>query len=53
MKRPNIFAQNAIVFSLLEPDMEAEVAQISEADLTQAVIEKEEPKVVVKTYGFS
>jgi len=42
------FTQNAIIFSLLEPDMETEVAKLSETEMTKIVIEKEEPKVVVK-----
>jgi hypothetical protein len=47
-EKTKYFAQNAIVFSLLEPDMESEVAKLSEADLTQVVLEKEEPKAIVK-----
>lgn len=47
-EKTKYFAQNAIVFSLLEPDMETEVSKLSDADLTQVVLEKEEPKIVVK-----
>jgi len=42
------FAQNAIIFSLLDPDMETEVAKLTESEMTQIALEKEEPKVVVK-----
>jgi dsDNA-specific endonuclease/ATPase MutS2 len=47
-EKTRYFTQNAIVFSLLEPDMETEVAKLSENEMTQIVLEKEEPKVVVK-----
>jgi hypothetical protein len=47
-EKTRYFTQNAIVFSLLEPDMETEVAKLSETEMTQIVLEKEEPKVVVK-----
>lgn len=47
-EKTRYFTQNAIVFSLLEPDMETEVAKLSETEMTKIVLEKEEPKVVVK-----
>jgi len=47
-EKTRYFTQNAIVFSLLEPDMETEIAKLSEPELAKIVLEKEEPKVVVK-----
>lgn len=47
-EKTRYFTHNAIIFSLLEPDMESEVAKLSATEMTQIVLEKEEPKVVVK-----
>lgn len=46
--KTRFFAQNAMLFPLLSPDLEAEVAKLSEADLSQVAAAKEEPKAVVK-----
>ncbi|HAH22259.1 MAG TPA: DUF2027 domain-containing protein [Prolixibacteraceae bacterium] len=46
--KTRFFVQNAILFPLTGPDMEAEVAKLTVTDLSQIVVEKEEPKVVVK-----
>lgn len=45
-EKTRYFTQNAMVISLLEPDMVSEIEQISEAELTKAILEKEEPKAV-------
>jgi len=42
------FTSNVIISSLLEPDMEAEISKLSEPELTKIVLEKDEPKVIVK-----
>ena len=47
-EKTKYFAQNVLVFSLLEPDLEAEVAKLTEPGLTKIVQEKDEPKVVIK-----
>jgi hypothetical protein len=48
-EKTRYFAQNSIIFSLLEPDMEAEMAKLTEPELSKIVIDKaDEPKVVVK-----
>lgn len=47
-EKTRFFTQNAMLFPLLGPDLEAEVAKLSEADLTQVAAVKEEPKAVVK-----
>ncbi|MBL7970575.1 MAG: DUF2027 domain-containing protein [Prolixibacteraceae bacterium] len=47
-EKTRYFTQNALVISLLEPDLETEVAKLTETDLSKVVLEKEEPKVVVK-----
>lgn len=47
-EKTRFFTQNAIVFPLLGPDLEAEVAKLTETDLSQIAIEKDEPKVLVK-----
>ncbi len=47
-EKTRYFTQNSIVFSLLDPDMETEIAKLSETEMTKIVLEKEEPKVVVK-----
>lgn len=47
-EKTKYFAQNAMVISLLEPDMEMEVAKLTETEVAKVVLEKEEPKVVVK-----
>jgi hypothetical protein len=46
-EKTRYFAQNAMAISLLGPDMESEVAQLSEAGLAEAILEKEKPKTVV------
>lgn len=46
--KTRFFAQNAIIFPLLGPDMEAEMAKLTDTDLTQIALDKEEPKVEVK-----
>ena len=46
--KTRFFTQNAIVYSLLGPDMEVEVAKLTVTDLSQITFQKEEPKVVVK-----
>lgn len=40
------FNQNAMIFPLLGPDMEAEMTKLTVTDLSKIVIEKEEPKKV-------
>ena len=47
-EKTKYFSQNVILISLLDPDMEAEVAKLTEPEMTKVVFEKEEPKVVVK-----
>jgi len=47
-EKTKYFTQNAILISLLDPDMEAEVAKLNEPEMTKVVLEKEEPKVTVK-----
>lgn len=47
-EKTRFFAQNAIVFPLLGSDLEAELAKLTETDLSQIAIEKDEPKVIVK-----
>jgi hypothetical protein len=46
--KTRFFAQNAIIFPLLGPDMEVEMAKMTVTDLSQIVLDKEEPKEVVK-----
>jgi hypothetical protein len=47
-EKTRYFTQNAIIFSLFEPDLETEVAKLSDADLIKVIKEKEEPKAEVK-----
>lgn len=47
-EKTKYFTQNAIIFSLLEQDMEAEMAKLTEPELSKMVSEKDEPKVAVK-----
>ncbi len=47
-EKTKYFTQNAMVISLLGQDMETEVAKLSDAEMTKVILEKEEPKVVVK-----
>ena len=47
-EKTKYFTQNAIIFSLLDPDMETEVAKLTESEMTKIVLDKEEPKAVVK-----
>ncbi len=46
--KTRFFTQNAIIFPLLGNDMEAEMAKLSESDLNQNTLDKDEPNVVVK-----
>jgi len=46
--KTRFFVQNAMIFPLLGPDMEAEMAKLTDTDLTQITLDKEEPKVEVK-----
>ncbi len=43
-EKTKFFTQSAIIFSLLEPDLENELAKLSEPELTKIIAEKEEPK---------
>ncbi len=47
-EKTKYFAQHAIVLSLLGPDLEAEVAKLTESEMTQIVLEKDEKAVEVK-----
>lgn len=47
-EKTKFFALPAIVFSLLEPGMETEIAKLTESEIAKVVHEKEEQKVVVK-----
>ena len=47
-EKTKYFAQGAIIISLLDPDMETEVAKLTESEMTKIVIEKDEPKAEVK-----
>lgn len=47
-EKTRYFTQNAIVISLLEADLETEVAKLTETEVAKVVQEKDEPKVVVK-----
>jgi len=42
------FTTNAIIYSLLELDLEPEVAKLTEKEIEKVVLEKDTPKVVVK-----
>ena len=46
--KTRFFAQTAMIFPLLGPDMEVEMAKLTVTELSKITIEKEEPKVVVK-----
>jgi hypothetical protein len=46
--KTRFFTQNAILFPLLGQDMEAEMAKLTETDLTQNTMDKDESKVVKK-----
>jgi hypothetical protein len=46
--KTRFFTQNAILFPLIGLDMEAEMAKLSETDLTHNAQDKDEPRVVVK-----
>jgi len=46
--KTRFFTQNAMIFPLLGPDLEAEVAKLTVADISQIAVAKEEPKVEVK-----
>ena len=47
-EKTRYFTQNAMVISLLAPDMETEVDKLTGPELTKIVQEKDEPKVIVK-----
>lgn len=47
-EKTRFFAQNAMLFPLTGPDLETEVAKLSEVDLTHIAEAKEEPKAEVK-----
>lgn len=47
-EKTRYFAQNAIIFSLFEIDLESEVARLSDTDLTKVIKEKDELKVETK-----
>ncbi len=47
-EKTRYFAQNAIIFSLFETDLESEVARLSDTDLTKVIKEKDELKVETK-----
>jgi len=47
-EKTKYFTQSAMTISLLEPDMEAEVAKLTETEVAKVVQEKDEPKVMVK-----
>ena len=47
-EKTRYFAQSAMVISLLAPDMETEVDKLTGPELTKIVLEKDEPKVIVK-----
>ena len=47
-EKTKYFAQNVLLFSLFEPDMEAEIAKLTEPELTKILLEKDEPKVAEK-----
>jgi len=47
-EKTKFFALPAIVFSLLEPGMDAEIAKLTESEIAKVVHEKDEQKVVVK-----
>lgn len=47
-EKTRYFAQNALIISLLAPDLETEVDKLTGPELTKIVQEKAEPKVIVK-----
>jgi hypothetical protein len=47
-EKTRYFVQDALVISLLEPDMETEVAKLSDSEISKVVLEKDIPKVAVK-----
>lgn len=47
-EKTRYFAQNAIVYSLLEADLETEVTKLTDSELAKIVKEKDEPKTEVK-----
>lgn len=47
-EKTRYFAQNAMIYSLLENDLESEIEKLTEKDLNQVLRQKEEPKVEVK-----
>lgn len=47
-EKTKYFAQNAMVISLLETEMETEVEKLTESEVAKVIQEKDEPKVVLK-----
>jgi hypothetical protein len=47
-EKTRYFTQNAMIISLLAPDMETEVDKLTDTELTKIVQGKDEPKVIVK-----
>lgn len=47
-EKTRYFPQNAMVISLLAPDMETEIDKLTDTELNKIVQEKDEPKVIVK-----
>ena len=47
-EKTKYFTQNAIIYSLLDLNMEAEISKLTEPELTKIVLGKDEPKVVIK-----
>jgi hypothetical protein len=47
-EKTRFFTQNAIIFPLLGQDLESEMAKLTESDITQISLEKDEQPVVVK-----
>jgi hypothetical protein len=47
-EKTRYFTQKTIIFSLLDPGMETEIARLSESEMTKVALEKDEPKVIQK-----
>jgi hypothetical protein len=47
-EKTKFFQQKAIVYSLLEPDLETEMAKLSDAELLKVAMQKDEPKTEIK-----
>lgn len=46
--KSKFFAQNVLIVSLLEPDLEEELSKLTDAELNEVIHEKDEPKIEVK-----